>query len=119
MSPRIPLALVCFIALGLPPTAFAQEDTIPLAPDSISRAGNVIVLLLPDGGGYQINRQAVPLPDIGQQFRAIYDPRPVKILLVAWGTKRPQSEVDTVVLLAREQGVTVYRVPIETLRNQE
>jgi hypothetical protein len=117
MSSRTLLAVFCALTLGFSPRVAAQEDSIPLAPDSLARAGNAIVLLLPDAGGYQINRQAVPLPDIGQQFRAIYDPRPVKILLVAWGAKRPQSEVDTVVLLAREQGVTVYRVPIATLRN--
>jgi hypothetical protein len=96
----------------------SAQDTLLLAPDSIAKAGNAIVLFLPDDGGYEINHQAVPLPDIGQQFRSIYDPRPVKVLLVAWGVKRPMSEVDTVVLLAREQGVTVYRVAIETLRYQ-
>ena len=116
MSIRPTLALLCVLALGVSRSASGQ-DTLPLAPDSLARAGNAIVLLLPDGGGYEINRQPVPLPDIGQQFRSIYDPRPVKVLLVAWGVKRPMSEVDTVVLLAREQGVTVYRVPIETLGN--
>lgn len=110
------LSLLCVLALGVSRTASAQ-DTLLLAPDSIAKAGNAIVLFLPDAGGYEINHQPVPLPDIGQQFRAIYDPRPVKVLLVAWGAKRPMSEVDTVVLLAREQGVTVYRVPIETVRN--
>jgi hypothetical protein len=116
MSLRSTLAVLSAITLGASRAAFAQ-DTLPLAPDSLARAGNAIVLILPDAGGYEINHQPVPLPDIGQQFRSIYDPRPVKILLVAWGTKRPISEVDTVVLLAQEQGVTVYRVPIETLRN--
>ena len=117
MSTRKTLVVFCALVLGVTLKATAQDDSIPLAPDSLARAGNAILLLLPDAGGYEINRQVVPLPDIGQQFRAIYDPRPVKILLVAWGAKRPRSEVDTVVLLAREQGVTVYRVPIETLRN--
>jgi hypothetical protein len=111
------VVFVVVLTLGFSPRAWAQDDSIPLAPDSLTRAGNAIVLVLPDAGGYQINHQPFPLPDIGQQFRAIYDPRPVKVLLVAWGPKRPRSEVDTVVLLAREQGVTVYRVPIETLRN--
>lgn len=117
MSLRTTLALASLVTLGVFRSAAAQEDSLPLAPDSLAQAGNAIVLLLPDAGGYEINRQAVPLPDIGQQFRAIYDPRPVKVLLVAWGSKRPMSEVDTVVLLAREQGVTVYRVPLDRLRN--
>ena len=117
MSTRTMLAVFAALTLGVSPIAVAQDDSIPLAPDSLAKAGNAIVLLLPDAGGYEINRQPVPLPDIGQQCRAIYDPRPVKVLLVSWGAKRPRSEVDTVVLLAREQGVTVYRVPIETLRN--
>jgi hypothetical protein len=118
MSTRTMLVVFAVVlTLGVPPRVWAQDDSIPLAPDSLAKAGNAIVLILPDAGGYQINQQLVPLPDIGQQFRAIYDPRPVKVLLVAWGAKRPRSEVDTVVLLAREQGVTVYRVPIETLRN--
>lgn len=107
--------VVLSLTLGVFRSASAQ-DTLLLAPDSITKAGNAIVLFLPDDGGYEINHQPVPLPDIGQQFRSIYDPRPVKVLLVAWGAKRPMSEVDTVVLLAREQGVTVYRVAIETLR---
>ena len=117
MSLRVSLILMSFLALGVSRSAQAQEDSIPLAPDSIAKAGNAIILMLPDGGGYEINRQQVPLPDLGQQFRAIYDPRPVKVLLVGWGSKRPMSEVDTVVLLAREQGVTVYRVAIDALRN--
>ena len=117
MSLRAALALVSILALGVSRSASAQEDSLPLAPDSIVRAGNAIILFLPDAGGYEINRQPVPLPDIGQQFRSIYDPRPVKVLLVGWGSKRPRSEVDTVVLLAREQGVTVYRVAADALRN--
>ena len=117
MSFRFTLALASLLTLGVFPSAAAQEDSLPLAPDSLAQAANVIILLLPDAGGYEINHQPVPLPDIGQQFRMIYDPRPVKVLLVAWGTKRPMSEVDTVVLLAREQGVTVYRVAVDRLRN--
>ena len=117
MSPRSTLLLFGLLTLGVSRSAAAQDDSIPLAPDSLAQAGNAIILFLPDGGGYEINHQPVPLPDIGQQFRAIYDPRPIKVLLVGWGSKRPMSEVDTVVLLAREQGVTVYRVPIETQRN--
>lgn len=115
MSIRSTLVALSLLALGVSRSTSAQ-DTLLLAPDSIAKAGNAIVLFLPDGGGYEINHQPVPLPDLGQQFRSIYDPRPVKVLLVAWGARRPLSEVDTVVLLAREQGVTVYRVPIETLR---
>ena len=115
MSIRSTLVALSLLALGVSRSASAQ-DTLLLAPDSIAKAGNAIVLFLPDGGGYEINHQPVPLPDIGQQFRSIYDPRPVKVLLVAWGAKRSMSEVDTVVLLAREQGVTVYRAAIETLR---
>jgi hypothetical protein len=109
MRPSSVLVLGLILTLVAPSGATAQ-DSLPLAPDSIARAGNAIVLFLPDDGGYEINRQRVALPDLGQQFRAIYDPRPVKVLLVGWGSRRPMSEVDTVVLLAREQGVTVYRV---------
>lgn len=116
MSFRSSLAVLLGMALGVSRVASGQ-DSLPLAPDSLARAGNAIVLFLPDNGGYEINRQPVPLPDIGQQFRDIYDPRPVKILLVGWGQKRPMSEVDTVVLLAREQGVTVYRMPLDRRRD--
>jgi len=117
MSLRRIFALCSVLALGVFRSASAQEDSIPLAPDSLAKAGNAIILFLPDTGGYEINHQAVPLPDIGQQFRAIYDPRPIKVLLVGWGSKRPMSEVDTVVLLAREQGVTVYRLINDARRN--
>ena len=113
---RQTLVLISALFFGLPALALGQDEEIPAAPDSLAKAGNAIVLILPSGGGYEINHQPVPLPDIGQQFRAIYDPRPIKVLLVAWGADRPRSEVDTVVLLAREQGVTVYRIPIDTVR---
>lgn len=116
MSIRSTLTTLCVVVLGVSRIASGQ-DSLPLAPDSIARAGNAIVLTLPDTGGYEINHQPVALPEIGQQFRAIYDPRPIKVLLVAWGFRRPMSEVDTVVLLAREQGVTVYRIPIEPSGN--
>ncbi len=111
MLQRIALLGCVLGALGLATPAAAQENDLPLAPDSLARAGNAVVLLLPPAGGYEINHQAVPLPDLGQQFRAIYDNRPIKVLLVAWGAGRPMREVDTVVLLAREQGVTVFQVP--------
>jgi biopolymer transport protein ExbD len=105
-----PLVLV-LAALVLPALLQAQEDVeIPLAPDSISRAGNAIVLMLPAAGGYEINHQKIELVDIGQQLRAIYGARPVKILLISWGANRPWKEVASVVLLVQEEGVTVYRL---------
>lgn len=111
MSPRLRSLIVAIALIILPAVARAQEDVdLPLAPDSIARAGNAIVLMLPAGGGYEINHQKVALPDIGQQLRAIYGPRPTKILLVSWGANRPWKEVASVVLLAQEEGVTCYRI---------
>jgi hypothetical protein len=105
----VPLLAMALVALA--GSVAAQEvEELPLAPDSILKAGNTIVLSLPATGGYQINHQTVALPDLGQEFRNIYDPRPIKVLIVVWAVGRPLSDVATVVLLAQEQGVTVYRV---------
>lgn len=110
MTIKSRLALFVLALIALPGSILAQDEEVPQAPDSLAIAGNAIILLLPPAGGYEINHQAVPLADLGQQFRDIYDPRPIKILLVGWGANRPRSEVATVVLLAQEQGVKVYRV---------
>ena len=108
--PAIALALTLAVATRLS----AQTLDIPHAPDSLTRAGNAIVLALPASGGYEINRQPVPLEDLASQFRAIYQPRPRKVLLVAWEAGRSEREVAAVVRLAQAQGVTVYRAPVRS-----
>ena len=92
----------------------AQVLDIPNAPDSLTRAGNAIVLALPASGGYEINRQPVSLEDLASQFRAIYQPRPRKVLLVTWEPGRSEREVAAVVRLAQAQGVTVYRALVRS-----
>jgi hypothetical protein len=107
--------LLLVLALGvLPDRVLAQDIELPSAPDSLATARNAIVLVLPQSGGYAINHQVVPLSELGQQFRAIYDSRPIKILLVSWGDNRPWKEVETVVLLAQEEGIMVYRIPLRS-----
>jgi biopolymer transport protein ExbD len=113
MIERLRVSLLLLGLLCLPALAAAQEEVELLpAPDSLAGSRTAIMLLLPAAGGYEINRQKVELPDLGQQLRAIYDPRPTRVLLVAWAPVRPWKEVATVVLLAQEQGVTCYRIPM-------
>lgn len=105
---RFGLALAAVLATTLTGSLRAQALEIPPVPDSVANAHNTIVLRLPADGGYSINHQPVPLGDLGNQFRAIYQPRPRKVLVVVWDRTRSEADVLAVVRLARAEGVTVY-----------
>jgi biopolymer transport protein ExbD len=112
-DPVKPLRLVVpslLIVLAVSAPAHAQTVDIPPAPDSVI-TNHTIVLELTEYGGYEINHQAVPREQLGAQIRAIYSPRPAKVLLVMWAPRRAASEVMNVVQIARTEGVTVYRAP--------
>jgi biopolymer transport protein ExbD len=104
---RVCLAMA--LALGLLPVSAAKAQSVPDAPDSLARAGNAIVLTLPDSGGYAINRQPVSQKSLAAEFSAIYGPRPRRVLLISWGASRAR-DVPPVVDLARERGITIYRI---------
>ncbi len=108
---KLGLALAGLLAFGMIGSLRAQTPDIPIAPDSIAKAHNAIVLTLPAAGGYAINQQPVALEDLGHQFHDIYHPRPSKILVISWDRARPAADVVAVVQLARSEGVTVYRLP--------
>ena len=108
---RICWALAAVMATAVTNSLHAQALDIPTVPDSIAKAHNTIVLVLPANGGYAINHQQVASEDLRHQFQAIYQPRPSKVLVVMWDPARPEADVLTVVQLARAEGVTVYRAP--------
>lgn len=109
---KLGFAFAGLLALGKFGSLEAQTPAIPLAPDSIARAHNAIVLTLPAAGGYAINQQPVAPEDLGHQFHDIYHTRPSKILVISWDRARPAADVVAVVQLARSEGVTVYRLPV-------
>ncbi len=108
---RLGFALAGLLAFGMIGSLRAQTPDIPMAPDSIAKAHNTIMLTLPADGGYTINQQPVALEDLGHQFYDIFHPRPAKILVISWDRARPAADVVAVVQLARSEGITVYRLP--------
>jgi hypothetical protein len=105
---RVRLAVALALGSGLAPLYAAEAQSVPDAPDSLARAGNAIVIALPDTWGYTINQQPVARDELGSQFSAIYGPRPHKVLLISWGATRTR-DIALVVHLAKERGITVYR----------
>lgn len=110
MKPNPLVAFGVALLVAGPVRGHAQAVDIPPAPDSVITT-HTIVLELPVGGCYEINHQPVPREQLGAQIRAIYGPRPSKVLLVLWDQRRSTSDVMDVVQIARTEGVTVYRAP--------
>lgn len=102
-------ASILFV-LAVPPIGQAQTGDLPLAPDSVITRTTIVLELTRDGG-YEINHQSVPRDQLVTQIRAIYTPRPTKVLLLMWDPQRSSSDVMGAARIARAEGVTVYRAP--------
>jgi biopolymer transport protein ExbD len=66
-----------------------------------------IVLALGSDGGYAINGQPVPAPQLVEQLRAIYATRPAKLLFVDAAPPRTYQEVIAAMDLARGAGAAI------------
>lgn len=97
--------LVSYFLLNLP----MPHINVAVPPTGIGEKGSphLLVLELPDAGGFQLNGQPVPDDQFEEVIRAAFAVRPVKLLFVAAGGERTYQEVVTAVDRARGAGVEV------------
>jgi biopolymer transport protein ExbD len=104
------LVLLIIFMMQVPLSRKAMDVQVP--PDTRGQTqsegpSNNIVLELTADGGYEINKDPVPLQELDARFHQIYDNRPAKLLFVKSAPNRMYQEVIDVMDLARGAGVQV------------
>jgi len=93
------------VPIQVPPTETATANQSP---------STQIVLELRDDGTFWINGTQYSKADLGTGIKAIFDPRPVKLLFLKPGQNRIYADVIAAIDVARGSGVEVIGVtPIE------
>ena len=98
--------LVAFFILNLPmPHIMVQVPP----PVQAGPGGGTpqLILQLPDGGGYLLNKQPVPDDELDAVLRSVLDGRPVKLLFMGAGPDRRYQELVTAIDRARGAGAEV------------
>ncbi len=104
------LVLLIIFMMQIPLSRKAMDVQVPpLSTGQQQSAGpsNNIVLELTADGGYTINGQLVEFANLDQEFHAIYDTRPAKILFLKSAPNRRYEEVIDAMDTARGAGVQV------------
>jgi biopolymer transport protein ExbD len=104
------LVLLIIFMMQIPLSRKAMDVQVPpVSQGQQQSAGpsNNIVLELTADGGYTINGQPVDGANLDQEFHAIYDRRPAKILFVKSAGNRRYEEVIDAMDTARGAGVQV------------
>ena len=107
--PMIDILLVLLIIFMItqPLSRMAIDVQVPpeQTADTPQMSNDQIVLQLGDDGSYAINGQPVPKAALNNQFHAIYDQRPAKVLFIKAGPNRVYQEVIEAMDIARGAGV--------------
>jgi len=80
-------------------------------PTTTTPPPNQIVLEIGANGDYQINKQPVPRSQLANRLKAIYDPRPEKIIFLKADGKNVYQDVIEAMDIARGAGVKVIGIP--------
>ena len=99
----IPMSRVA-IDLQLPDPKPPEEQQPDQKPDQI-------VLEVMPGGVYMINKRQIPKEQLPAEFKAIYDPRPEKILFVKGDPQVKYQDIIWSMDVARGGGVKVIGIP--------
>ena len=99
----IPMSRVA-IDLQLPDPKPPEEQQPDQKPDQI-------VLEVLAGGRYMINKREIPKEQLPAEFKAIYDPRPEKILFVKGDPEVKYQDIIWSMDVARGGGVKVIGIP--------
>jgi biopolymer transport protein ExbD len=103
------LVLLIIFMVAQPLSRMAIDVQVPpeQTAETPQQSNDQIVLELNDDGGYAINGQPVPKAQLNNQFHAIYDQRPAKLLFIKAGPNRIYQEVVEAMDVARGAGVQV------------
>jgi biopolymer transport protein TolR len=85
-------------------------DPNPTVQPQNTQSNQIVLEVLP-GGVYSINTEKVDKPGLGPRLRAIYDPRPEKIIFVKGDPAVKYQDVIEAMDIARGAGVKVIGVP--------
>ena len=102
------LVLLIIFMISLPLSRMVQEVQVPPPISTPSNAPSTqIVLQIAEDGSYSINGQPVPASQLDTQIRAIFDPRPTKLLFIKAAGNRKYQEVVDAMDVARGAGILV------------
>lgn len=109
VTPMLDVLLVLIVVmflLNLPlPRIYVQVP--PPAGPGPAPGTSQLVLELPDGGGFLLNRQPIPDRELDAAIHAAFESRPVKLLFVDAGGERRYEEVVGAIDRAKGAGVQV------------
>ncbi|HET8649894.1 MAG TPA: biopolymer transporter ExbD [Gemmatimonadales bacterium] len=109
--PMIDILLVLLIIFMISQPLNRMTMRVQVPPEEKAQAtvkqSNQIVLQLNADGSYAINAQPVPKGQLDTQLKAIFDPRPAKLLFIKSAPNRLYQDVIDAMDVARGVGVQV------------
>jgi len=100
------LLIIFMISQPLARMAIDVQVPPPVAAPSTGPSTQIVLEIMEDGG-YSINGQAVPKPQLDTQIHTIFDNRPAKLLFIKAHPTRIYQEVIEAMDIARGAGIQV------------